>query len=247
MKIKTAPLICALALAAAVFCAFAVFGGRGFAAERPLTLVELYTSQGCSSCPPADAVLGELSKRDDVLALSIHVDYWDYIGWKDPFAAAKHGDRQRDYASRFSLRYVYTPQMVVHGAFQAVGSDRGEIEGMIDKARALPRVAPSLTRTPEGIEVALPETQLESAVEVISVFYDRREETKVRSGENRGKTLVYHNVVKDLTPVALWRGAAKTIAISKNAAGGEVFAVILQLKDSRRVIGVARLDLKPST
>src|SRR5277367_5521376 len=101
------------------------------AGETRPVVVELFTSQGCNSCPPADAYLGELAKRPDVLALSLHVDYWDYIGWRDPFAQHAFTLRQRDYSHALSERYVYTPQMVINGQLQGVGSQRGDIERLI--------------------------------------------------------------------------------------------------------------------
>ncbi|MBT3306373.1 MAG: DUF1223 domain-containing protein, partial [Alphaproteobacteria bacterium] len=112
----------------------------------PLTLVELFTSQGCSSCPPADAFLGELSKRSDVLALSVHVDYWDYIGWKDPFASPKNTERQRRYSKFLGMRYIYTPQLVIQGADHEVGSDRTKILAKIAKAAKLDQVAVGIRR-----------------------------------------------------------------------------------------------------
>ena len=103
------------------------------AAERPI-VVELFTSEGCSSCPPADALLAELASRPDVLALSFHVDYWDRLGWKDPFSSAAATDRQRNYANLLRTGTVYTPQIVVDGRWQAVGSDRDEVEQAIGSA-----------------------------------------------------------------------------------------------------------------
>ena len=114
-----------LPLAAALW-----FGGAAadlVAAERKV-VVELFTSQGCSSCPPADAYLGELAQRDDVLALSFHVDYWNYIGWRDPFSKRQWSARQRAYGDTLKRRYVYTPQIVVDGAAEAVGSKRSQVE-----------------------------------------------------------------------------------------------------------------------
>ena len=105
------------------------------AADDAPVVVELFTSQGCNTCPPADAYLGELAKRRDVVALSLHVDYWDYIGWKDPYAIAVATERQRAYASQFGKGFVYTPQMVVDGAAEAVGSHRSTVSDEID-ARA---------------------------------------------------------------------------------------------------------------
>jgi hypothetical protein len=224
----------------------AFFSGAAVAQDRPLTVVELFTSQGCSSCPPADSLLGELAKREDVLALSIHVDYWDYIGWKDPFAAAAHGVRQKDYAAQFALRYVYTPQMVIHGAYQSVGSKRSEVFEHIEKAQRLPRVGISLNRTAKGVELVLPKAEIDEGVEVISVFYDRQHETKIRRGENSGQSLAYHNVVRDMGSMGRWRGEAARMIVPMAKTEADVCAVLLQSKKTGRIIGAARIDLTPS-
>ena len=104
------------------------------AAERPI-VVELFTSEGCSSCPPADALLGELATRPNVLALSFHVDYWDRLGWKDPFSSPEATARQQHYARLLGLDTVYTPQIVVDGSWEAVGSDQAAVERALDQAR----------------------------------------------------------------------------------------------------------------
>src|SRR5438309_7939527 len=115
------------------------------AGERPI-VVELFTSEGCSSCPPADALLAELAKRPDVLALSFHVDYWDRLGWKDPFSSRAATDRQNRYAKLLKLATVYTPQIVVDGRWEAVGSDRADVERALDRARRdRPEVPVTLT------------------------------------------------------------------------------------------------------
>src|SRR5271169_3162894 len=112
----------------------AVTIGSAHAGERPI-VVELFTSEGCSSCPPADALLAELAGRPDVLALSFHVDYWDRLGWKDPFSSPDATRRQHGYADLLGLATVYTPQMIVDGRWQAVGSDRSEVERALGSAR----------------------------------------------------------------------------------------------------------------
>src|SRR5271167_1683708 len=122
----------------------AVTSGPARADERPI-VVELFTSEGCSSCPPADALLAELAGRPDVLALSFHVDYWDRLGWKDPFSSPDATRRQHGYADLLGLATVYTPQMVVDGRWQAVGSDRSEVERALGSAR----------RSRDGVPVAL--------------------------------------------------------------------------------------------
>src|SRR5262245_13112383 len=121
------------------------------AAEGPW-LIELFTSQGCSSCPPADAYLGALAKRPDIVAVSFHVDYWDYIGWKDAFATRATTDRQRAYARVLKQRYVYTPEMVVEGIGHDTGRERAGIEKLLTQAqrRATPRATPELTRNASG-------------------------------------------------------------------------------------------------
>ena len=122
---------------------------------EPLTtaspvVVELYTSQGCSSCPPADAFLGDLATHRDLLVLALHVDYWDYIGWKDPFASSMNTQRQRAYARALRLHMVYTPQMIVDGEVDAVGSDRGKVETLIKAARDRPKLPISFMRDSSG-------------------------------------------------------------------------------------------------
>src|SRR5512144_1822690 len=118
-------------------------------AEGPWA-IELFTSQGCSSCPPADAFLGELAKRPDVLALSEHVDYWDYLGWKDPFASSENTQRQRAYSRRLGSGYVYTPQMVVQGTGQIAGTDRHGVLELVARARDLQFVPVDVNRTEDG-------------------------------------------------------------------------------------------------
>ena len=108
------------------------------AAQSSRIAVELFTSQGCSSCPPADAFLGDLARRDDVLPLSYHVDYWNYLGWSDPFSSAEATERQRSYRRVLGKRYVYTPQMVINGNAEAVGSGRGKVLRLIERARSMP-------------------------------------------------------------------------------------------------------------
>src|SRR5438477_10316699 len=115
------------------FCLAAGFTAAQ-AGERPI-VVELFTSEGCSSCPPADVLLAELARRPDVLALSFHVDYWDRLGWKDPFSSRAATDRQNRYAKLLALHTVYTPQIVVDGKWEAVGSDRADVERALDLAR----------------------------------------------------------------------------------------------------------------
>jgi len=212
------------------------------AGQKDLTVVELFTSEGCSSCPPADTFVGELADRDDILALALHVDYWDYIGWKDRFANPSYTQRQRDYAKQFKLRYVYTPQVVVDGAFQSVGSDRGQVLDAIAQSRKFKKIPVQLENSVEGMVLKLAKAEV-GQVNVYSVFYDRSRETDVRRGENSGRKLVHANVVRDMTRLATWRGNPLEISVPASANGGDVCAVILQSVASGQIIGAARLAL----
>src|SRR5438874_4449470 len=146
-----------LLIGSAAAASVVVAGGRGehALARSPVEgpwLVELFTSQGCSSCPPSDAYLGNLARRQDIVALSFHVDYWDYIGWKDAFATRTTTDRQRAYARVLKQRYVYTPEMVVEGIGHDTGRERSGIERLLAQAQRHPtaRATPELSRTAGG-------------------------------------------------------------------------------------------------
>ncbi|MAF96982.1 MAG: DUF1223 domain-containing protein [Rhodospirillaceae bacterium] len=236
----------AFALAAALAVAVQT---NAAAAEKPLTVVELYTSQGCSSCPPADAFLGELAKRDDLLALSIHVDYWDYIGWKDRFALPENTKRQRAYASKLGMRYVYTPQMVVQGAAHSTGSDRDKILALIAKARKSKRVAVRISRAEDGIRVTVPGAGTADTTDEAALWlavFDSKHETAIKRGENGGRTLSYYNVVRGIKRIGTWSEKPLDIPIRNadmSTDGRDGCAVILQSVSTGRILGAAKLAL----
>ncbi len=233
----------ALVLAAGIFAA--VFTPVEAAENKFLTLVELFTSQGCSSCPPADAFLGELAKRDDVLALSVHVDYWDYIGWKDPFASPENTKRQRRYAQYLGMRYVYTPQMVIQGADHVTGSDRAKILRKIKSAAKTQRLAVRIRRDGDNLRISVPAGSREEAAVWVALF-DNRHDTKIKRGENSGRTLSYYNVVRGMTRIGTWTGQALDITTKASdmlAEGRDGCAVIIQSIKSGRILGVARVNL----
>jgi len=230
-------------LAAAPFVLLPVHPG---AAESALTVVELFTSQACSSCPPADTFLGELAKRDDVLALSFHVDYWDYTGWKDSFASPANTRRQRSYADRLNLRYVYTPQMVIQGAYQAVGSDRSAVLARIERSSKRSRLAIDLRHLEDQL-VAFIAGGPAIPADVVLVAYDANRTTTIGSGENRGRTLNHFNVVRRLERIGTWQGEAVEISIPLQplrAAGYDGCAVLLQSRDSGEILGGAKIFLR---
>ena len=213
--------------------------------SKRLVVVELFTSQGCSSCPPADKFLTDLMARDDVLPLSLHVDYWDYIGWKDPFASPLFTNRQRQYASVMALRYVYTPQMVIQGVYQAVGSRRSEVLEMIEQAKAIVQVPISLSRKNGDIRFSLGARKLSSPVDVFAVFFDKRHETPIRRGENKGRKMINSNVVRDLKRVARWDGDDLSLKITSDWENkSDASAIVLQSRATGEIIGAARIDLK---
>ncbi|MCC7045379.1 MAG: DUF1223 domain-containing protein [Alphaproteobacteria bacterium] len=242
----------AVAIAAvSILAGAALKPGAAQAGERPLLVVELFTSQGCSSCPPAEAYLGELAKRNDLLALEQHVDYWDYIGWKDPFALSATTDRQRRYNQRLGRGYVYTPQMVVDGIAEAVGSDRAAVERAVATARATPgpRVAVRVAATAKGLlRVDLPQSDSNVLCDVFLIGFDPLHMTKVLRGENGGRTLNNYNVVRDFQHVGFWSGQAATIDLPKLDIGTmRSWAVIVQVEDSGAILGAARINTETLT
>ncbi|HLL26191.1 MAG TPA: DUF1223 domain-containing protein [Xanthobacteraceae bacterium] len=173
-------------------------------AAEPKPVVELFTSQGCSSCPPADRVLGELAREGRVIALSLPVDYWDYLGWKDTLAQHTNSMRQRGYASDRGGR-VYTPQVVVNGAMQVIGSDRPAIEAACKSAAAKPAVPVTLARNGSNLEVDIGAGDgAPASVWLLTVT--RATPVEIGRGENHGRTITYSNVVRSWQRVAEWNG-----------------------------------------
>jgi len=204
------------------------------ATARPVVL-ELFTSQSCSSCPPADALLGELAARGDVLALDFHVDYWDYLGWKDRFSSPANTARQRAYASSLGVE-VYTPQLVVDGGQTVVGSARADVEAAISKARAAQRsVEVNLTRGDNG-QVRITVAAGGGNGAVLLVGFDPHQETSIGGGENSGRKLTETNVVRGFSVAGHWSGAAATIDAA--APAGERLTALVQAPDGR-IIGAA--------
>lgn len=205
-----APIVVAAALA------LVAGGGSAWAGGRPVPLViELFTSQGCNSCPPADAYLGELAKRPDVLALSWHVDYWDYIGWKDPFAQHAFTLRQHAYARALDQRYVYTPQMVINGHLQGIGSERDKIEALIVEAgRARHAAAGDGPRVSVSGDAVHVEGGSGEASVVWAAWFDTQDWTPVKSGENAGQRLGEYNVVRRWSQLGRYDGKPVTLKLA---------------------------------
>jgi hypothetical protein len=183
-------------------------------------VVELFTSEGCSSCPPADELMEELMQRQYVLPLSFHVDYWDYIGWKDRFADPAFTNRQRAYAEAQGTSMVYTPQMIVAGAIDVVGSDRKAVEKALKTAytrNTMYRI--HVARDPNGrLFAQFPEAPIGVPATVWLVTYQKSAESKVKAGENSGRDLMTYNVVRSLQKVGMWYGPATEVELKLDPA-----------------------------
>lgn len=217
--------------------------------DRRPTVVELFTSQGCSSCPPADALLAELSARRDVVAIAYHVTYWDYLGWKDPFATRWGTERQRRYVGMLHLNGPYTPQMVVDGTVDVVGSRRGSVARALAASRdaAAGRVDVTLSRDPAtgDLLLHLPQHRLERAVDLLLVRYAGPRETEVLRGENGGRTLRNTHIARALRSLGSWDGAALDLRVPADQGkdiGDGGYAVLLQEEGPGRIVGAAKLS-----
>lgn len=203
------------------------------AASGPRAVVELFTSQGCSSCPPADKIIGELAKDPSVVALSLPIDYWDYLGWKDTLADSRFSARQRAYSFMRGDREVYTPQMVVNGVTHVLGSDRQAIEAAVEKTRHesdVMAVPVKMTKANGYIDISVPAVSGQHA-EVWICPVSKSVEITIGRGENRGQQIVYHNVVRDMLKVGDWNGAAATWSVpieNLHRNGADAVAVYVQ-------------------
>jgi hypothetical protein len=224
-----------VALKCALLGSLVLIASPASAETRPV-VVELFTSQGCSSCPPADALLGELARRDGVIALGFHISYWDGLAWKDPFSSQSSTDRQRAYARRFDRGQVYTPQMVVDGAREMVGSDRQEVLAAVGDAR--PETVAPVTFAADRRSVAIGAGGGRGSVLLVRFAQERT--TRVAGGENARRTLHDANAVESLASLGSWDGSLLRFAIEPPAAG-EGIAVLVQAADGR-MLGAAALQ-----
>ena len=210
------------------------------AQELPV-VVELYTSQGCSSCPPADALMEELAARGDVIALSLHVDYWDYIGWADSFAQPAYGDRQRAYAQAAGEHMVYTPQMIIGGTHHVIGTDAMALMDAMREHAALP-VAVNLDLRRNGTTLQISaSTEMPGAMLVQVVRYAPEQSVDIERGENAGRRLTYVNVVTSWQVLGRWDGLAP-LTLETAMSGNEPVVVIVQEDGPGRILAAKRLN-----
>lgn len=207
------------------------------AAERPV-VVELFTSQGCSSCPPANAYLNELSKgRSDLLPLAFHVTYWDRLGWKDPFSLEAATERQDRYGHRFGDG-CYTPEIVVDGAVGLVGSHHGDVGSAIERAKRANKTAAEVAVTRDGAKVSIEISSGSGSGKILLIGFDREHVTAIGRGENSGRTLTEANVVRSIRSVGEWSGTP--LHISEQLPAGQDIAVVLEAPDGE-IVGASRL------
>lgn len=235
------------AMLAIALAAQAAGSAKAQDAER-LDVIELFTSQACSACPPADELLGKLAQQEGVLALSYSVDYWNYLEWEDTLSEPDFSARQRGYAKGRGDRKVYTPQAVINGAVHAVGSDQEALaEALIQTGQSGDPVPLSVTRdNASSIVVSVgpaPDTMGPIEATIWLVVYADRRTVQVQGGENKGRMLTYHNVVRRIEPIGTWQGDRLTRTIELPERAGEQSAILLQQGDAKRpgaIISAAR-------
>jgi len=206
-------------------------------ADHP-AVVELFTSQGCSSCPPADALLAQIATRQDVIALALHVDYWDYIGWADTFGDPAYTTRQRSYARAMGENMVYTPQMIINGSSAIVGSDA---EALVSALTADDEDAPVLRLSRSGGTLSIradAAPDLSAPVRVMLVRYHPKAEVAIQRGENSGRTITYTNIVTSLTEIGQWDGS-RALQMDVGATGKQMSVVLLQEAGPGRIVAAA--------
>jgi hypothetical protein len=229
-----------LSMSGALLC----FAAAAHAQSRP-AVVELFTSEGCSSCPPAEAYVGELSLRPDVLALTFHVDYWDELGWRDRFGLPDAVQRQRDYARTLQISSVYTPQVVIDGRADYVGSDRAAI----GRALAPPRQGASIALSVRDGEVIVDLSALQRAApsDVVLVSYLRTATSPIGRGENAGRTITEFNIVRSFRSLGRWDGQMQQYRsrLDSLAPDATDVAVLVQSLGQASIIGAATRALRP--
>ena len=210
-------------------------------AQNPV-VVELFTSQGCSSCPPADALLGQLSERSDVIALAFHVDYWNYLGWADPFSSKAFSNRQRAYVQAMGLHSPYTPQMIVGGGRNVPGYDRQAALDAIAQTGQTVNVA----LTVDGSMISVTVGSGVGEAEVMAVSFLGRADTKIARGENAGRALTEYGIVRSLKPLGHWSGGAMTLGldVADIPADADHVAVLVQRAGPGAIVGAAQTSVR---
>ena len=220
-----------------------LFLAPGLLRAQEKVVLELFTSQGCSSCPPANALLERLGRQPGVLALALHVSYWDYLGWKDSFATPQSTARQKAYARARGARSLYTPQMLVQRTDALVGHDADAIQRSIELQPALPvRVLLEVSREAETMRIKLtPKAVLRGPLDVQVVRYTPKASVTVLAGENAGKEIASTNIVTDWDTVAHWDGIVPVELQCESLFGADAVAVIIQEAGAGAILAAATL------
>ncbi len=214
------------------------------AAPAHPVLIELFTSQGCSSCPPADKIAAELAGNPDNLVVSFNVDYWDYLGWRDTLAKPEYSQRQYDYAKSRGDGSVYTPQMVINGTTHAVGSNLRDVKSRMTESTA-PAVKLTLDITAKDISLEIPKQTYEGEATLWLMAIEHHVTQKIERGENAGKDVVYINVVRNLVPAAMWKGDSYKGSWMRSAVmphNCKSCIAVLQQNNVGPVLGLARYN-----
>lgn len=219
------------------------FAGHSALAETAApVLVELFTSQGCSSCPPADKLAGELKSDPNNIVVSFNVDYWDYLGWRDTLAKPEYSQRQYDYAKSRGDGQVYTPQMIINGVEHTSGN--GSVANLIAKARKLGSPTKlNLEMTAKEIKVDIPDQSFNGEATLWLMAIASEKKQKIERGENAGEVITYHNSVRNLVPAAMWKGGAYQGSWMRDAvipADCKSCVAVLQRERTGAVLGLAR-------
>lgn len=218
----------------------ALFPAVGASQDQPV-VVELFTSQGCSYCPPADAYLNELAKQPNVIALAWHVDYWDYIGWKDSFANPTFTERQRAYAHAQKQRMIYTPQLIINGVENMMGKIYDEVSASIRKVTVQKAVMKlSSSRAGAAYTVTLSASHRHGTYDVQLVRVSPINIVKILGGENAGKTVTYVNVVTDLRSLGSWDGQGKVTFKTGDLVRGK-YTILVQHQGHGKIVAAAWL------
>lgn len=209
------------------------------------TVVELFTSQGCSSCPPADKIMGDLIKEPGVLGLSFAVTYWDYIGWKDTFGSAKNDERQTQYRDKLNARYVYTPQMIIAGADHFVGSNLGQLKDNLQRYDGHAKKIPlSWSLNQNKLTIELPKSETNAVIWQIDI--DHNQPVVIGRGENNGRTITYHNIVRKSQIITSWEGQKKSITLNLEDLkheGRDGCAILVQEQGFGPIVAALIIDL----
>lgn len=247
------PTDCIAGLPLALMLAVPALGGSSAGLAGPPTpalpaVVELFTSQGCSSCPPADALLGELARRENVIALAFHVDYWDSIGWRDPYSMPQATERQRRYVEALRLSSAFTPQAVIGGRRSVVGSDRQVIEAATAQGAA-PGVRVEAAVMQNELMVSLPDGADRRVHDVNLVAYLPQATTRVGRGENSGRTLTEFNIVRQFRRLGAWSGKAGTWQVRLDSLPSDAtqVAVLVQEANQGAIAGAVAISLREFT